>query len=81
MLADQFHQATAGARTFPQLEEISRLIWRAHAKGHLADADATAVAEAIQARRGALEGCHSPKPFSASVGPPSAPGRPTVRRA
>ncbi len=54
MLVDQFHHAAAGARTFPQLEEISRLLWRAHAEGQIPDADATAVAEAVQARRGAL---------------------------
>lgn len=54
MLADQFHQAAAGARSYSQLEELSRLTWRAHAEGHLVDADATAIAEAVQARRGAL---------------------------
>ncbi len=54
MLVDQFHRAAAGARTFPQLEEISRLVWRAHAEGQIPDVDATAVAEAVQARRGAL---------------------------
>ena len=54
MLADQFNQAAAGARTFPQLEEISRLLWRAHGEGQIPDAAAEAIAEAVQARRVAL---------------------------
>ncbi len=48
MLADQFHRAADGARSYSQLEEISRLLWRAHGEGQIPDVDATAVAEAVQ---------------------------------
>lgn len=79
MLADQFHQAAAGARTFPQLEEISRLLWRAHAEGQIPDADAQAVGEAVQARRSALAttgALSRPKPFLARRRPtPRSPDR------
>ena len=48
MLADQFLAAAAGARNSTALDETSRLLWRAHAEGHIADADAEAVSEALQ---------------------------------
>jgi len=56
MLAEQFTTATTTARTFRQLDDISRLIWRAHAEGHLSDAAAQLAAEAAQARKNALRG-------------------------
>ena len=40
MLADQFAAAADRARTMAELEDVSRLLWRAHAEQHLADADA-----------------------------------------
>jgi len=55
MLAAQFLEAAAGARNATALDDISRLTWRAHAEGHLADADAEAISEAVEARRAALE--------------------------
>jgi len=51
MLADQFVAAAAAARNTHAVDEIARLKWRAHAEGQLADADAEAVSEALQARR------------------------------
>ena len=54
MLAQQFHTAVAAARTGPELDELTRGLWRAHAEGRLADADAQALSEAIKARRAAL---------------------------
>ncbi len=54
MLAQQFHTAVAAARTGPELDELTRGLWRAHAEGRLADADAQALSEAIKARRTAL---------------------------
>ncbi len=56
MLADQFlaAAAAAGARNSTALAETSRLLWRAHAEGHIADADADAVSKALQARRAAF---------------------------
>jgi len=51
MLADQFLEAAAGARTAAGLDELARKLWRAHGEGHLADADAEAIGEAVQARK------------------------------
>ena len=53
MLADQF-AAAAAARNTAAVDEVARLTWRAHAEGQLADADAEAVSEALQARRAAF---------------------------
>jgi hypothetical protein len=54
MLADQFMSAAAEVRISAGLDELARLTWRAHAEGHLTDADAGAVSEALQARRRVL---------------------------
>ncbi len=75
MLADQFHQAAAGARSFPQLEEISRLLWRAHAEGQIPDVAAHAVSEAIQARRASFGSRTAPPQQK----PPTGRRRPAVR--
>lgn len=56
MLTEQFIAAAAGARNSATLDETARLTWRAHAEGHLADADAEAVSKALQARRAVLAG-------------------------
>jgi hypothetical protein len=56
MLADQFLEAAAGARTAAALDELARKLWRAHAEDHIAEADAEALSEAIEARRAALAG-------------------------
>jgi hypothetical protein len=58
MLADQFLEAAA-AHTGAALDELARKLWRAHEEGHLADADAEAASEAVQARRDALAGIHN----------------------
>jgi hypothetical protein len=62
MLADQFLEAANGARTGAALDELARKLWRAHAEGHLADAEAEAASEAVEARRAALVGPFDPKP-------------------
>ena len=56
MLADQFLEAAGGARTGAALDELARKLWRAHAEGHIADADAEALSESIEARRATLAG-------------------------
>ncbi len=56
MLAEQFVTAATTARSYSRLDEISRLLWRAHAENALADDAAQTVAEALQARRLALRG-------------------------
>ena len=56
MLADQFLTAAAGARDSAAVDKTARLLWRAHAEGHIADAEVEAVSEALQARRAAIAG-------------------------
>ena len=51
MLADQFHEAAAGACTAAGLDELAPKLWRAHGEGVLADAEAEAIGAAIQGRR------------------------------
>src|SRR5271165_6304179 len=51
MLADQFLQAVAAARTGAAVDEVSRLPWRAHAERQIPDANAEAISEAVQAPR------------------------------
>ena len=49
-----FGAALAAARTIAQVDDIARLLWRAHAQGEIPDEAAQAVAEAAQARRAAF---------------------------
>ena len=56
MLVTQFHEAAAGVRTTAGLDDHARKLWRAHGEGHIADADAEAVSEALEARREVLAG-------------------------
>jgi hypothetical protein len=56
MLANQFLEAAGGARTGAALDELARKLWRAHGEGHIAEADAEAFSESIEARRAALAG-------------------------
>jgi Helix-turn-helix domain len=56
MLADQFLEAVAGARTAAGLDELARKLWAAHGEGCFADADAEALSEAVEARRKTLAG-------------------------
>ena len=76
MLADQFLEAADDARTAVALDDLARKLWRAHAEGHLADAEAEAVSAAIEARRAAWRAGPCPRAGSrpgASQGLP-APG-------
>ncbi len=74
MLADQFHPAVAAARNGPELVDLARGLWRAHAEGRLADADAQAVSEAIEARKAA------PTAKAAGEGPRLSPKAASGRR-
>jgi AraC-like DNA-binding protein len=56
MLAEQFLAAAASGRNSTALDETIRLLWRAHAEGKLADADAEAISGAVRARRATLAG-------------------------
>ena len=79
MLANQFLEAAAGARTAAGLDELARKLWRAHAEGHLAEAEAEAISEAVEARRAALAGHTTPNPPKAVLGLPRGSG-PRPRR-
>jgi hypothetical protein len=78
MLAEQFLAAATGARNSAALDETGRLLWRAHAEGCIADADAEAVSAALQARRAALTtGAQPPSPV---LGRPGAARKRPERR-
>jgi hypothetical protein len=62
--------AAAGARNSTALDEIARLTWRAHGEGHIADADAGAVSEALQTRRRAFAARRAPNKPCHSRGQP-----------
>jgi hypothetical protein len=68
MLAEHFRTAAAGARTNAALDEIARLLWRAHAEAQIPDTEAGAISEAIGARRTALTGKDPTKPPRQPVG-------------
>jgi hypothetical protein len=67
MLATQFHQAARAARNSAGLDHVARLLWRAHAEGHVSDADAEAIAGALQARRAAISGVGVGKPLGLAM--------------
>jgi hypothetical protein len=62
-IAEQFHAAAAAANSYAALDNVSRLLWAAHAAGALSDAAAQATAEAVEARKATLRG---PRPSPAS---------------
>ena len=63
MLADQFLEALTGTRTGAALDGSPAKLWRAHEERHLADAEAEAISEAVEARRAVLAGfLYDPKP-------------------
>ena len=47
MLADQFLAAASAAKNTHALDQTARLLWRAHFEGHIPDADAQAISEAL----------------------------------
>ena len=72
MLAAQFHAAAAAAKTTAAVDEIARLTWRANAEGHILDAEAEAISEALRAVRAAFAVRGAQRALSSSI-PPSAP--------
>ncbi len=76
MLADQFHAAAAAAKTTTAVDEIARLTWRANADGHILDAEAEAISEALQGRRAAFAVRGAQRTVSSTIG---ARRRPTPR--
>jgi Helix-turn-helix domain len=75
MLAEQFLVAADGARTAVALDELARKLWRAHAEGHLAEAEAEAISQAVEARRAALMGQVTQTQEKAVLGLPRASKR------
>jgi hypothetical protein len=79
MLADQFVEAAEAAPHSRALDEVARLLWRAHAEGKMDDAAAAAVSEAIAGRRRAFaagQGFARPSPQRAASGLRRAARRP-----
>ena len=72
MLADHFHNAATAAPTTAAADELAHELWRAHAEGHLADADAKDISEALQAQRAALSGQRAPTHLPTAEGRPAA---------
>jgi hypothetical protein len=71
-IAEQFHAAIAGASTYASIDNVSRLIWRAHGAGHLSDAAAQTLAETLQARKATLTARTYPNTQKRAGGPPKA---------
>ena len=69
-LSTHFTAAVTSARSLAQLDHLARQTWKAYGEGHLSDADAQAISEAVEGRRTAL------KPST----PLSATNRPSARR-
>src|SRR5208283_1523992 len=80
---DQFLEAAAAARTSEAVDNVARLLWRAHAERQITAADVDAVSEALVARRAAISG-KGPQPQpKALLDAPRGPGcasRPSPRR-
>ncbi len=79
MLAHQFNEAVAAARNAAALDNTARLLWRAHAEGAIADAEAEAIAASVQARRAAFSRPGMSKALSC-IAAASAPRRPVRPR-
>jgi hypothetical protein len=81
VLADQFNAAVSAARNSRALDEVGRLLWRAHGESHLDDIAAQAISEALQARRatfatGRINHPGAPKgPATGQRRPPRSPDR------
>lgn len=58
----QLATATATARTFKQIDVLSRTLWRAHGEGLISDSAAQAAAEALQARKSLFRDTHTGGP-------------------
>ncbi|HEY8033947.1 MAG TPA: hypothetical protein VIF02_16635 [Methylocella sp.] len=58
----QFHAAAAAANSYASLDNVSRLLWAAHAAGQIPDTAAQAAAEALQTRKAALAARSYPSP-------------------
>lgn len=83
MLAEQFTEAVATARTMAGLDHVARLAWRALAEGHIPDAAAEAISEAVEARRARLKGvglASTAKPSTARRRPVSPDKRASLER-
>ena len=57
-----------GARTFAQMDELSRQLWRGHGAGALSDGEAQGLAEHLHGRRSAIRDGMRPLPIPGLVG-------------
>jgi len=80
MLADQLIDAATNARTTAALDDTARLLWAAHHEGHLLEAEAKTLSEAIEARRAVLTGDRRQEIKAATSEAPRASGRVSRKR-
>jgi hypothetical protein len=61
--AEIMRAAIEGARTFAQMDELSRQLWRGHGAGAMSDEEAQGLAERLQGRRNAIRDGIRPLPI------------------
>jgi hypothetical protein len=66
--AEIMRAAIEGARTFAQMDELSRQLWRGHGAGALSDGEAQGLAEHLHGRRSAVREGMRPLPMPGLVG-------------
>jgi hypothetical protein len=66
--AEIMRAAIDGARTFAQMDELSRQLWRGHGAGALSDGEAQGLAEHLQGRRAAIREGMRPRPIPGLAG-------------
>ncbi|MBY0257403.1 hypothetical protein [Methylobacterium sp.] len=79
--AEIMRAAIEGARTFAQMDELSRQLWRGHGAGALSDGGAQGLAEHLHGRRSAIREGMRPLPIPGVVGSGLAGSGLVVRRA
>ena len=67
--AEIMRAAIEGARTFAQMDELSRQLWRGHGAGALSDGEAQGLAEHLHGRRSAIREGMRPLPIPGLVVP------------
>jgi hypothetical protein len=66
--AEIMRAAIEGARTFAQMDELSRQLWRGHGAGALSDGEAQGLAEHLHGRRSAIREGMRPLPIPGLAG-------------
>ena len=80
MFTVQLEQAVASAKSRPDLDHISRLLWKGYGNGLVTDSAAEAITTAIEARRLVFGSCRPLQPSNPALAAPKRP-RPANRQA